>query len=67
MEEEKRGRGGGREGGREGGRFKMKLHVKSRPRQLSVFFSLSAFGLCLTLSCLPLYIHVQDLILYSTT
>ena len=28
------------------------------------FFSLSAFGLCLTLSCLPLHIHVQDLIMY---
>ena len=37
---------------------------KSCPRQLSVFFSLSAFGLCLTLSCLPLHIHVQDLIMY---
>ena len=29
------------------------------------FFSLSAFGLCLTLSCLPLHIHVQDLIMYT--
>ena len=33
-------------------------------RGSSVFFSLSAFGLCLTLSCLPLHIHVQDLIMY---
>ena len=33
-------------------------------RGSSVFFSLSAFGLCLTLSCLPLHIHVQDLIIY---
>jgi len=28
------------------------------------FFSLSVFGLYLTLSCLPLHIHVQDLIMY---
>ena len=33
-------------------------------RGSSVFFSLSAFRLCLTLSCLPLHIHVQDLIMY---
>ena len=31
---------------------------------IHVFFSLFAFGLCLTLSCLPLHIHVQDLIMY---
>ena len=40
---------------------------ESRPRQLSVvLFSMSAFGLCLTLPCLPLHIHVhvQDLIMY---
>ena len=29
-----------------------------------MFFSLSAFRLCLTLSCLPLHIHVQDSITY---
>ena len=34
-------------------------------RGSSVFFSLSAFGLCLALSCLPLHIHVQDLIMYD--
>ena len=28
-----------------------------------MFFSLSAFRLCLTLPCLPLHIHVQDLIM----
>ena len=28
-----------------------------------MLFSLSAFGLCLTLSCLPLHIHIQNLIM----
>ena len=36
----------------------------SIPSEAAQFFSLSAFGLCLTLSCLPLHIHVQDLIMY---
>ena len=30
-------------------------------RAPAVLFSLSAFGLCLALPCLPLHIHVQDL------
>ena len=34
-------------------------------RGSSVIFSLSAFGLCLALSCLPLHIRVQDLIMYT--
>ena len=32
-------------------------------RGSSVLFSLSAFRLCLILSCLPLHIHVEDLIM----
>ena len=36
-------------------------------RGSSVFFSLSAFRLCLTLFCLPLHIHVQDLIMNDSS
>ena len=60
MEEEKREgeREGEREGGKEGGRFEIKLHVESRPRQLSVFFHClpSDYALpCLAFLCIYMY------------
>ena len=72
------GKEGGKEGGREGVAvcsmymYMLAEHWTSNPvvmgsnpiRGSSVFFSLSAFRLCLTLSCLPLHIHVQDLIMF---
>ena len=39
------------------------VHVQISSEAAQCFFSLSAFRLCLTLSCLPLHIHVQDLIM----